>query len=85
MNTKFKKKMKSVEDSLGIWNAGLIWIHDKKDAGTAELERARNINNFNRDKRPKVGQWFPDKNSNYEGSVKASVQISSREQNLRQD
>lgn len=36
-------KMKSVEDSLGIWNAGLIWIHDKKDAGTAELERARNM------------------------------------------
>lgn len=50
-------KMKSVEDSLGISNAGLIWRHDKKDAGTAELERARNIrNNFNRDKRPKVGQ-----------------------------
>lgn len=48
--------MKSVEDSLGIWNAGFIWIHDKKDAGTAELKRARNIiNNFNRDKRPKVG------------------------------
>lgn len=36
-------KMKSVEDSLGIWNAGLIWIHDKKDAETAELERARNM------------------------------------------
>lgn len=33
--------MKSVEDSLVIWNAGLIWMHDKKDAGTAELERAR--------------------------------------------
>lgn len=47
-------KMKSVEDSLGIWNAGLIWIHDKKDAETAELKRAKN--NVNRDKRPKVGQ-----------------------------
>lgn len=47
-------KMKSVEDSLGIWNAGLIWIHDKKNAETAELERAKN--NVNRDKRPKVGQ-----------------------------
>lgn len=48
-------------------------------------ERETWKNNFNRDKRPKVGQQFPDKNSNYEGSVKVSVQISSREQNLRQD
>lgn len=43
MDTKNLKKMKSVEDSLVIWNAGLIWMHDKKDAGTAELERARNM------------------------------------------
>lgn len=35
--------MKFVEDLLGIWNVGLIWIYDKKDVEIVELEWVRNM------------------------------------------
>lgn len=45
--------MKFVEDLLGIWNVGLIWIYDKKDVEIVELEWVKN--NVNCDKWLKVG------------------------------